>query len=205
MRILEGQTVDLISPFPSTELKRVYGWVHCYRSIVETDLSPKTQEEFVEYMEGYVPNCISWGIIDKNHITNTKHEAPLIGIFMFEPTSPWTGYLHVATARKAWRTGLVDEAMDTIIKELFSNFESLTRIGAYMLEKNFPARSLAKRHGMEYEGIFRDVVVQNGEPASLVYFGLTRRNWLWQVSSQQPSASEEASLVDSVEQENKAQ
>jgi hypothetical protein len=46
----------------------------------------------------------------------------------------------------------------------------------YMLEKNFPARGLAKRLGFRQEGLIEDLVMQDGVPANVVYFGLTRKN-----------------------------
>jgi RimJ/RimL family protein N-acetyltransferase len=155
-------------------------------------------------MQEYLPLCGSWGIIDKNHITNIKHEAPLVGILIYEPASNRTGYMHVATARKAWRTGMIDEAVEIVVEQIFEGIPSLTRLGAYMFEKNSPAISLAKRHNFKYEGTFHDVVVQNGEPANLVYFGLTRSNWQClkhlsapHLDSQVPSLEESEVLVES--------
>lgn len=206
MQVIEGQNVDLISPFPITEVPRTYGWMHCYKSVVETDLSPKTQEDYLPYMAELLGRCVSWGMIDKNHLTNSKHEAPLVGLLLFEPLLPWTGYLHIATARKAWRTGIADEAVELGIKECFQNIPSLTRLSAYMHQRNAPAIGLAKRHGFVFEGLFHDMIVQNSEPANLVYFGLTRRNWQCpSLQSDLPSASEEPCLEGSENPESKAE
>lgn len=196
MEIIRGENVDLITPFPLAECRRVFGWSHCYRTLTETDDTPNDIDGFEKHMQEMLQVCPSWGIIDKNHITNIKHEAPLVGIVMFEPAGIRTGYFHVATARKAFKTGLIDEAVQLTIKYLFNTVQTLTRLGAYMDEKNAPAKALAKRAGFKYEGLLEDAIVRDGIPRNVIYFGLTRRRWnqlcLFSQQSQRP-------LVDSLE------
>lgn len=190
MRIIEGTNVDLINPFPIGELGRTYGWNHCYRSLVESDDTPNTQEHFLQFMAQSLMSCPSWGIIDKNHITNQKHEAPLVGIIVFEPAVvPGTsivrnGFFHIATARRAWKENLSEEAGRLAINEIFNEVPTLLRVSGYMVEKNYPARSLCKRLGFKYEGMCEDMFVRGGEPENMVLFGLTRRNYLCQNSSE---------------------
>lgn len=192
MRIIEGNNVDLISPFPINEVTRTFGWMHCYRTFVESDDSPKEIEDYVRYMNAYLGGVFSWGIIDKNHLTNVKHEAPLVGLITVEPViAPWngnprSGVLHVATARKAFRTGLVDEACLLVLKVMFEELPTVSRVSASMLEKNHPAKGLFKRLGFKFEGILQDAVMQANSPSNLVLFGLTRRNYnLWQPHQEQ--------------------
>jgi len=183
MNVISGQNVDLIFPFPLSEVKRTYGWNHCYRTLTETDDTPSTQEDFITWMESVVQTIPTWGIIDKNHITNIKHEAPLIGIGVFEPIVCLpkgvirNGLFHVATARKAWRTGLVDEAGLLVIRALFEEIPTLLRVSASIMEKNFPAKALAKRMGFKFEGLTEDAIVKGGIAENLVNFGLTRKRW----------------------------
>jgi RimJ/RimL family protein N-acetyltransferase len=183
MNVLSGENVDLIFPFPISEIRRTYGWNHCYRTLTESDDTPNTPEVFVPYMERIIQTVPSWGIIDKNHITNIKHEAPLVGIIVFEPSFLpnseviRNGFFHVATARKAWRTGLVDEAGLLVLKRLFAEIPTLNRVSAYMIEKNFPAKALCKRVGFKFEGLMEDAITKNGCEENMVLFGLTRRNY----------------------------
>lgn len=177
MNLIEGQNVDLISPFPPQEVRRVFGWNHCYRTLTENDDTPNTIDDFERHMQALLSVCPSWGIIDKNHITNIKHEAPLVGIGLFEPAGIRHGFFHVATARKAFKTGLIDEAGQLVIKYLFDSIPTLLRVGAYMDERNAPAKSLCKRMGFRFEGICEDMILRNGEPKNIAYFGLTRRRW----------------------------
>jgi RimJ/RimL family protein N-acetyltransferase len=119
----------------------------------------------------------SYGVIDKNNTLNIRHEAPLIGMIAFEPHTVWNGYLHIASSRKAWGSGLFDQGLVLAIDDIFSSIPSLTRISALVLENNYPTRSLAKRMGFLREGRFEDMVTQHGEPRSLLHFGMTRRRW----------------------------
>lgn len=177
MDIIVGTNVDLIAPYPLREIKRAYGWMHCYRSIIESDESPKTLEEFEAYMAQFLGVCTSFGIIDKNHITNVKHEAPLVGILILEPGGLHNGYWHVATSRRAWGTGLVDEAAKLGFQWAFENFPALTRLSANIYDRNFPAQNLAKRLGFKREGVLEDMFVLDAQPRNMVHYGLTRRSW----------------------------
>lgn len=188
MNIISGSNVDLISPFPVSEVRRVFGWNHCYRTITENDDTPNTIDEFTTHMHGILAVCPSWGIVDKNHITNNSHEAPLVGIGLFEPAGPRAGYFHVATARKAFRTGLIDEAGELVIKTLFDGVPGLLRVGAYMDEKNAPAKALCRRLGFKFEGVCEDAILQNGQPKNVAYFGLTRRSWICRHNKQEEAS-----------------
>jgi len=192
MDIIVGTNVDLISPYPHREIKRVYGWIHCYRSIVESDESPKTLEDFEIYMNKYLEVCASFGIIDKNHLTNVKHEAPLVGILIFEPGGLHNGYWHVATSRRAWGTGLVDEAAKLAFQWAFDTYQPLTRLSACIYDKNYPAQNLAKRLGFKREGLIEDMFVLDGQPRNMAHFGLTRKAWQ---ATQIPPPDIEASVL----------
>ena len=198
MNIISGQNVDLISPFPPQEVRRVFGWNHCYRTLTENDDTPNTIDDFERHMQALLAVCPSWGIIDKNHLTNIKHEAPLVGIGLFEPAGIRHGFFHVATARKAFKTGLIDEAGQLVIQQLFDSIPTLLRVGAYMDERNAPAKALCKRIGFKFEGLCEDMISRNGEPKNIAYFGLTRRKWNELcLSAKQQTTQEQDLVVDS--------
>jgi RimJ/RimL family protein N-acetyltransferase len=178
MEIVESNNIDLISPFPLTEAKRVFGWLHAYRTIVEHDQSPTNPEELAELLGTMIPNVVSYGVIDKNNSLEMPHPAPLIGMIAFEQRSVWNGYFHVASTRKAWGSGLIEEGGKAAISDIFSRFPNLTRVSAEILKHNYPAQSLAKRLGFLKEGVMEDMVTQKGEPKPLVHFGLTRKRWM---------------------------
>lgn len=177
MRIIEGDLVDLISPFPRHELKRVFGWLYCYKSIIETDVFPKTPEEYEQQMLKVIPNVLSYAVIDKTNTTNHKHEAPLVGMFAFEPMSEWNAYIHLASSRSAWKKHLMDEAAELSINDVFKT-QPFLRLSGFILEENKPVRYMAKRMGWTYEALLEDWVCQKDIPKNVIHYGFTRKKWL---------------------------
>lgn len=175
MNIISGQNVDLLMPFPQGEVPRMFGWRHCYRTLSDDDDSPEGREEFIGAMGGLLPGCLSVGIIDKCQLTSTRHEAPLVGMVFFIPGGERDGVIHFAAGRKAFKMGLVEEAMAQFIPEIFAAYPSLLRVSALLDESNTPAKGVLKRLGWKFEGVAQDACLQGGVPRSRVMFGLTRR------------------------------
>jgi RimJ/RimL family protein N-acetyltransferase len=198
MRILESKAIDLIEPFPLSQVKRLRGWLFCYKSLVTSDADPSEPAEVIARLETLLaaPHVRSWGIIDKFNSINSRHEAPLVGCLMFERVSPYNGYVHVATNRMAWGRHFADEAGQILIKDVFDSTPELLRLSAAIISKNYPARELCKRLGFEREGTFKNFILQNSNPMDVVHYGMTRERWnelcQWQASSQPSSELAEA-------------
>lgn len=176
MKIIEGRDVDLLYPFPQKELKRVFNWLRCYRTIPEIDSFPATAEALAEAL-GKIPTLQTFGIVDKNNFLQVRHEVPLIGIFTFDRDTMVNGNIHVASNRKAWNSRLVDQAGLTLINYMFRFVPELTRVTINCLSSNGPGRALARGLGFRYEGCIRDAVVINNVPANMALNGLTRTDW----------------------------
>jgi RimJ/RimL family protein N-acetyltransferase len=177
MRILSGVDVDLLDPFPVSEISHLYSWMRAYKNIVESDLSPKDLPSFERYFNGIIPQCQTYGVIDKNNTLKFRHEAPIIGLVMFEPNTHWNKYIHIASNRRAWGSGFIDQAINLAIKDVFDNIPHLLRISGYVLTNNSPMRALAKRLGWQFEGVMKDMITQDGVAKTLVHYGLTRAMW----------------------------
>lgn len=177
MDIVTGTNVDLIAPFPAGQARRVYNWNFCFRTFAENDDVPQNPEEFTSRVESLLAVCPTFGVVDKGQITSTRHEAPLVGLVMFEPAGQRHGFIHFACGRKAFKMGLMDEAVEMAVRWLFTNVPGLLRVGTYLDESNTPAKWLFRRLGFRYEGICRDVMLRGGMLRDLVYFGLPRREW----------------------------
>jgi RimJ/RimL family protein N-acetyltransferase len=176
MKIIEGRDVDLLYPFPQKELKRVFNWLRCYRTIPEIDSFPSTAEALAEAI-GKIPTLQTFGIVDKNNFLQVRHEVPLIGIYTFDRDTMVNGNIHVASNRKAWNSRLVDQAGLTLINHMFRFIPELTRVTINCLSSNGPGRALAKGLGFRYEGCIRDAVVINNIPTNMALNGLTRTDW----------------------------
>jgi len=180
MQIIECPNVDLISPFPEHEVPRLRKWMYCYKSLIIDDSRAGTEEQFEKYLHESIlsPAMKTFGIIDKNNITQSWHEAPLIGFVSLERTSPYNAYFHVASSRSCWGKGLMDEAGMAVLKLVFeSDDPTLQRVSAAILDKNSPAKGLAYRCGMVKEGKFPAFILQNGQPMTVVHFGITKDRW----------------------------
>jgi RimJ/RimL family protein N-acetyltransferase len=177
MQIIEGRDVDLVSPFPAKEYHRIFNWLHCYRTIVQTPNFPKTPEELAERFAG-MKTLQTFGIIDKNNILGIRHEVPLIGLYTFDQDTIVNGNAHVASTRKAWGSRLVDQAGQVLLNHIFFHAPTINRVSVTVLSSNAPAKALAKRLGFSYEGCLRDAVVINEVPQNMALFGLTRRDWV---------------------------
>jgi len=177
MRGIEGETVDLISPFPVNQVPRLWSWLHSFKTTNFADGSPQSSEDFVPWMTAQLLGLLSYGVIDKNNILNMKHEAPMIGFISVQPAGPQAAYAHVASTRRAHGKGLMDEAAKIAIKDVFDQVPTLLRIGATIVPWNKSARSFTERAGFQYEGRIRHAVLQKGKPIDLVHYGLTREAW----------------------------
>jgi RimJ/RimL family protein N-acetyltransferase len=182
LRTIIGTNVDLIMPFPVSEINRIYGWMHCYRTLTESDDTFKERDKYCEWLAGRMAHSVSWGIIDKNHLTNNNHEAPLVGYGSFEPllmpnNAIRDGYVHLATARRSWKARLVDEAVPLMMRDLFDGIPTLLRFSGMFNERNAPMKSLARRMGWKCEGVKEDAFTFNGEAQNLIMYGITRRNY----------------------------
>ena len=190
MKIYTGLDIDLLEPFPEKEIPRLVGWLHCFKSVIHSDDSPQTDEELIEYFTAYFrnSNVRSWGIIDKHNKVNIHHEAPLVGFGAFEfataSAGARNGYFHCATTRKAWGSGLINEAYRLAVNTIFSENPSLLRVSSFVINNNYPARKLALNVGMKLEGVMQDAVLQGGIPKPLTHFGMTRRDWISRIAAE---------------------
>jgi len=178
MNIISAQNVDLLTPFPPAETERIWGWKHCYRSLPEDDDTPKEKSEFTALMAELLPFAFSAGVVDKGQITSAKHEAPLVGLLAFIPTGKRDGVLHFAAGRKAFKMGLVEEALSVFLPALLDSAPDLLRISVLLDEANTPAKGLVKRLGFRFEGVTQSAILMAGVPRSRVQFGLTRERGL---------------------------
>ena len=178
-RVIEGEKVDLISPFPEREIDRLYGWLRRVRTELGGDASPKSRKDTIAfYKQGLSsPNIISYAIVDKGNITSGKTDTPLVGFVAFEGQGGLNGYLHIALTKKANDERLIDESIRLAVGELFNGFPSLLRISAIAAQSNWLVREIADRVGFRTEGVCEDFYTYKGEPRNVVHYGLTRRRF----------------------------
>jgi RimJ/RimL family protein N-acetyltransferase len=196
LRVIPSQVVDLISPFPEDQLPRVVDWMYCYKTLITSDDGPQTDEEMLEYLKANLRRVISYGVIDKNNTLSINHPAPIIGMITFEQGTPYNGYFHITSRRKAWGSGLMDAACKVAIQDVMDSIPTLLRVSAGMLNSNGPAKGIAKRLGFRYEGTLEDFVMVKQSPVSLIHYGMTRTRWNELNTPKEESSSVEYPQMD---------
>lgn len=180
MQVLIGNDVDVISPFPVQGLRQAAQWMHCYKTLTFRDDGPQTIEDIERFLGENLPRATrSWGIIDKNNLTGTKQEAPLVGLIYFDKPLPENGYFHIATNRRAWgeriaQPGLAEQAGRLILNDLWSEFPELQRVSAFTYARNKAAVHFLRKLGCRQDGYFQAMGVSKGVPQDVVHFGVLR-------------------------------
>jgi RimJ/RimL family protein N-acetyltransferase len=176
-RVITGETVDLISPFPFSYLDRLVKWSYQYKSLLTWDYGPQTQEEMYQVLSDCIQTSKTYGVVDKYNKIGVTSEGPVvIGAYMVDEVSPVNYHVHTVSQRRAWGKGLMDEGLDLLVEDLFSN-QNLLRLSATMVTNNRAVINFATRHGFKREGIVRDIIICNGEPRDVAYYGLTRKDY----------------------------
>lgn len=174
MNIISGQNVDLLTPFPTSEAHRLFGWNHCYRSLSDDDEIPQEKEGFEAWARELLPLTLSFGVIDKGQVTTQKHEAPLVGILMLRAMTHRMAALDFAAGRKAFKMGLVDEGVTELLQWMWGAYPLVMRVTTLLEEGNTPAKGLLRRLGFKFEGVLRDSVLRDGIARNQAIFGLIR-------------------------------
>lgn len=182
MNLISGQDVDIINPFPASMLGQAAQWMHCYKTLIFGDDGPRTTQEIENFLKERASHSYvaSWGVVDKNNLTQSKEfEAPLVGIIFFEHVSPTNGYAHLASNRRAWgeklaKPGLMDQAGELAIQEVWKHLPTVQRISLTAYANNKAAWNMARRLGFKKDGFFKDMGKLKGQPQDVVHFGRLR-------------------------------
>lgn len=150
--VLEGDTVDVISPFPVAHAHRVWGWTRS--SGVNTQLSYPWEDDlnehaFIERVMQQLdsPDIISFGLIDKTGDIDAKVSLPIIGMILVDYQSATLAYTHIAGRRKAAKQ--IREAARIVRTYAFESNDRLQYLNALISSKNVPALQVAREAGLE--------------------------------------------------------
>lgn len=180
MRVLEGIDIDVIEPFPAIAIGQAAQWMRCYKTLMFGDNGPQDLPEIEAFLRAHMalPQVRTWAVVDKNNLTHTHQDTPLVGFVIFERPSPENGYVHLASNRRAWGTkiakvALMEQACQLIRDDIFQA-PDLQRISIVTSSNNRAAVSLARRLDFQKDGYFRDMGRQGGKPIDMIHFGLLR-------------------------------
>jgi len=180
IKAILGAQVDLIEPFPVSEIAHAVTWFHCYKTTMFGDDGPKTDEEIESFLRLRLPLVRSWAVIDKQNLTGARqNDVPLVGLIVFERGTLYNGYGHIIASRKAWgdklaKPGLIEQGAKLALDQVFADTPELQRISLTSFAKNAAAKSLALRLGFHKDGYFKAMGREKGIPQDVLHFGLMR-------------------------------
>ena len=164
-----GGGVRLVEPFPPEAIADLYRWLRA-STISKADGFPSEAEEFSGLLSRALPGLRSWAVYDKS-------DGALIGNVMFEPVGLMGGRSYIASARRAWGTGLMDEAARRVRQWIFTDDQRIGYIFGMVLANNAPARAFNERIGMTLKNILPGYSDHGGKRRDMLIFEITREQW----------------------------
>jgi RimJ/RimL family protein N-acetyltransferase len=160
--------IELVEPFPLDRTAEFHHWLGV-STISKTDEFPQCEKDFSAAMEKALPGLRTWGVLDQT-------DGKLIGIVIYEPFGRMGGRTYVASARRAWGRGLMEDAARLVTNELFANPQTGYLFG-FVTSNNAPARAFNERVGMRLKDILPDYTVQDGKRRDMLIYEMTREAW----------------------------
>lgn len=167
--VTKGRKMDLVEPFPESGLAEVHHWLHAARVIATTGEFPKELPLFLDRIRETLPSSRSWGVLD-------RADMALIGIVIVQPAGLMGFTSYIASARRAWGKGLMDEAARLVMAKLFAD-PSVNYIQGLVLDNNHPSRAFSERIGLRLKNILPQHTLQNGKLRDLLVYEIARNQW----------------------------
>lgn len=176
-RVITGESVDIISPFPPVYLERLVKWMYQYRSLLTHDDGPQTAEEMAVALSSTIDSQVTYGVVDKHNMIGVNTTGPIVvGAYILDVSMPKNVHIHTVSQRRAWGKGLMDEGLDLVLDDIFQD-PAVLRVTANMLANNRAVVNFAERHGFKREGRIRDAILVKSEPKSILMYGMTRPDY----------------------------
>jgi len=158
--------IEVISPFPTESLPRVWAWSERFRHQVSDDFSPQTQGEFVDAMLAAIGLQKTWAVYG---------DGELGGMITYQRLSPWVGTAHIFTKPNFQGKGLAPPALKIAFAEMFA--DGIGKLSFYPLAGNWAVGSLLINLGAKREGCLRSQTLAGGKPIDMHIFGLLKEEF----------------------------
>jgi RimJ/RimL family protein N-acetyltransferase len=99
------------------------------------------------------------------------------GFVAFERIGRMGGRGYIASDRAVWGRGLMDEAVELAIRELYTDNSELRWMLNYVLANNYPARAFVERLGFTLKNILPGFAQSNNKSVDMLIYELTRETW----------------------------
>ncbi len=158
---------SLIEPFPTDRLSDLFHWLNT--SMIARSGQFPDSDGFAEKI-GDLSGMRSWGVVDSS-------DEALIGAAILEPVGTMGARSYVASARRAWGKGIMEEAVTECISRSFAQDRNLAWIAGMVVANNMPARHFNERIGMRLKNILPEFAEQGGKRRDLYVYEMDREQW----------------------------
>lgn len=156
--------IEIVSPFPITELPRCWLWISSFKNQTMDDFSPQTPEDFVQGMiQKMNSGMLTFGI---------EKDGELGGIVIFEPANSVNGFAHVTFKKSFFGRKTTLPALIRVANKIFEL--GFKKISMLVFKSNSSVISLIKDLGAKREGLLKSHTLQNGELVDCLLFRLTK-------------------------------
>lgn len=203
MLIIEGPNVDVVCPFPASQWHVAARMMHQQKTMIFGDGAPQDEAAIAAFLveRAAAHGIETYGVVDRQNLTHSRTEHPLVGVIFFEPQGRENAYAHVASARRAWgnrlvQPGMIEQASELVIQHVFAQHAALQRLSVSVFAQNHAAQNLARRMGFTQDGYFRAMASWRGQPMDVVHFGRLRPASVSNVQGDSVDNQEQAQLAE---------
>ncbi len=136
-----------------------------------TQESLESTRQMIEKMKAS-KSILTWAVYH-------KHDQKMIGHFGLHPRSlaDFRAELFYAISRQYWGLGLTTEAVQALIDYGF-RISNLNRIEARCEPDNIGSSRVMEKAGMQYEGLLRQFIFEQGSFRDLKTYSILRQEWV---------------------------
>ncbi len=185
--------VHVESPFPISQLPRLWQWCVTFRHQIMDDYGPQDEDAFnAEWLNLAERGLQTWAVY---RTINEVRE--LGGIITVQPLNPICGAAFYLFKRQFWGKHTSEPAAREATRLAFEQNPDLRKINLTIFADNHQLRQLAKSLGYRREGQTRQATMRRGQLIDTLALGLTKEDFeKWLLSS--PPLSVEQSELSAV-------
>lgn len=149
------QAISFVTPFPLSEVPKLWEWMNEFRKFNFDDYGPQTLDEF--YL--LVGNKLKAGHV----LCGVKYKGHIVGIVCFDQSNPKVGMFHgICFSKDVHGTGIPQAAVEMILEKMFE--AGVEKVKACFFSDNGRVKRFFKKLGSVDEGKLRAETMRDGKP-----------------------------------------
>jgi RimJ/RimL family protein N-acetyltransferase len=160
-------TLEVVSPFPTYAVPRLWGWIQEFHHRVCDDFAVKTVEGYVtEWETALQRGRQSWAVY---------RDGELGGAITATRLSPMLADIHTVFAKRFWGHATTLVALRQVCEGLFA--EGATKIVSLAYKDNRSVIGIWRALGGTIEGTLEAQTMRAGKPADMIVLGLSKERF----------------------------